>query len=288
MTTLAPGTVAVVTGAARGIGLALAEAFASRGMKLAIADIDPDAVESAREKLSARGAEVLATVTDVSCEDAVFGLAAATFERFGTVDVVCNNAGSANDFVPCWEIDRPAWERLISVNVRSVIHGIRAFVPHLVGKNSGHVLNTSSMSGLKLGSARNGDYALSKHAVVGLTESLSEDFAMCSPGVTATVLCPGFIRTPLSARQAEKLGRVLGPAGSSAPQWGTPIEASAVAEAAVRAIEADLLYAVPAEKSLEMVRHRFDRLLSDLEKQSSWLSEVAAPPPGSAAREDGK
>lgn len=285
MTALAAGNVAVVTGAARGIGLALSDAFASRGLNLAIADVDRDAIESAREKLSAHGTDVLATVADVSDEEAVFSFAAATFERFGSVDVVCNNAGSANDYLPCWQIESAAWERLISVNVRSVVHGIRAFVPHLVARKSGHVLNTSSMSGLKLGSARNADYALSKHAVVGLTESLSEDLAMHSPGVKATVLCPGFIRTPLSARQADKLSRVLSSEGSSTPRWGTPIEPSVVAESAVRAIEADLLYAVPAERSLEMIQHRFERLLSDLEEQSSWLSEAAEAVPRSSVRE---
>ena len=270
MTTLVPGDVAVVTGAARGIGFALAEMFVSRGLKIAIADIDSDALESARDKLSAGGAAVLAMATDVSSEQAVFALAAATVERFGTVDVVCNNAGSANEYVPCWEIENSAWERLISVNVRSVINGIRAFVPYLVAKNSGHVLNTSSMSGLKRGSARNGDYALSKHAVVGVTESLSEDFAVFSPGVKATVLCPGFIRTPLASRQAAKANDVRSGDGATIPQWGVPLEPEAAAEVAVRAIEADLLYAIPAQKAMEMIQHRFERLLSDLREQSQW------------------
>lgn len=277
MTQLSRGDVAVVTGAARGIGLALAHAFASRGLRVAIADIDADAVEVARAELASTGAEVLALPTDVSDEAAVFALAEATIERFGSVDVVCNNAGTANYYTPCWEIPADSWKRLIDVNVWSVVHGIRAFVPHLVAKNSGHVLNTASMSGLKRGSALNGDYALSKHAVVGVTESLSEDFAKFAPGVKATVLCPGFVRTPLAARQAGRLEEAITAQGATAPQWGAPLEPSAAAALALRAIESDLLYAVPSQNPENVIRDRFDRLMHDIEEQSRWRMDSAPP-----------
>lgn len=272
MTQLVAGNVAVVTGAARGIGLGLARAFAARGLRLAIADIDADALENARAELTAAGAQVLAHQTDVSSEAAVFSLAGATRERYGTFDVVCNNAGVGNEYSACWEKNRDEWELMIAVNLWGVIHGIRAFVPHLVEKNSGHVLNTSSMSGLKSGSADMSDYAMAKSGVIAVTESLSEDLKLAAPGVGATVLCPGYIRTPLSSVQAEKQQIKRRRDGAPEVRWGEPLEPSDAALIALRAIESDHLYAVPAPSAWTTIQARFDRLRSEISQQAVELS----------------
>lgn len=264
MTRLLPGDVAVVTGAARGIGLGLAHAFATRGLRVVLADVDAGELETARAEVAASGADVVAIPTDVASEEAVFSLAEAALAHFGSVDVVCNNAGVGNDLSPCWDKSREAFEKIISINLLSVVHGIRAFVPHLVAQGSGHVLNTSSMSGLRSGSADMGDYAMTKAAVVALTESLHEDLRTAAPGVGATVLCPGFIRTPLAAQQAEKLNRKLNRDDDVSAQWGTPFEPAFAAEVALKAIESNLLYAAPAHNAMDSIAARFDRLREEI------------------------
>lgn len=261
----------MVTGAARGIGLGLAQAFAARGLRLAIADRDPDALATAASGLVARGAEVLAVEIDVSNEVAVFEFAEQTRERYSSFDVICNNAGVGNEYSACWEKSAEEWERMIAINIWSVVHGIRAFVPHLVEKNAGHILNTSSMSGLKSGSADMADYAMAKSAVIAVTESLGEDLALVAPGVGATALCPGFVRTPLASRQAEKQRAERQRRGEPSVSWGEPLEPVVAAELAIRAIESHHRYAVPAQNALQSVQARFDRLRAEISEQTVLL-----------------
>lgn len=274
MTKLSIGDVAVVTGAARGIGLGLAQAFATRGLRVVIADIDPDALEVARAELAATGAEVLAVPTDVSRADSVFELADATRARFGTFDVICNNAGIGNDFSAVWEKPLEDWERMVSVNLWSVVHGIRAFVPHLVEKNSGHVLNTASMLGLAVMSGEMGDYAMAKFGVVGLTETLSLDLEKYAPGVRATILCPGFIRTPLAEAQIAKAGGATATGTTDESAWGAALEPADAAAVTLHAIEADLLYALPADDAQGLIQPRFDRLQCAIEQQAPLRQSV--------------
>lgn len=270
MTELLPGRVAVVTGAAQGIGFSLARAFAQRRMRVVLADIARDELESARVELAADGSEVFAVRTDVSSADSVFALAEATLDRFGDVDIVCNNAGVGGDFGPVWSKETTEWERTIAVHVWGVIHGIRAFVPHLVARNKGHVVNTASMAGLTVRSGQIGDFAMAKFAVVGLTESLSKDLEAHAPGVKATLLCPGVIRTPLSDRQFAKL-EAAAAAGGGGLRWNTPLEPSEAAAVTLHAIEADLLYAVPARNPYDALRDRFERITRELSQQGHAL-----------------
>ncbi|MET9388011.1 SDR family NAD(P)-dependent oxidoreductase [Streptomyces sp. NPDC002928] len=265
MTRLVPGQVAIVTGAASGIGKALAEAFAKRGLNLAIADLDSNGLRTTRDELTALGVEVIDVPTDVTSAESVAQLAQTTLEKFGTFDIVCNNVGAANKMRPLWEITSEEWERLLSLNLRSVINGMRELVPHLVHKNSGHVLNTASMSGLSIvpGIA---DYIVTKHAVVALTETLSAEFTASAPGAGATVLCPGVMRTPMLAKRED------GPAGS-ADDSTMPVPTNALiepgdaAEITLAAIEADYLYAVPAINPLVRIRGKVDRLLHEVGNQ---------------------
>ncbi|MGW1024369.1 SDR family NAD(P)-dependent oxidoreductase [Streptomyces sp. NPDC002577] len=265
MTRLVPGQVAIVTGAASGIGKALAEAFGERGLNLVIADVDADGLRDTRDELSALGVEVVAVPTDVTSAEAVARLSRTAIERFGTYDVVCNNVGAANRLRPSWEITSAEWERLLSLNLRSVINGIRELVPHLVHKNSGHILNTASMSGLSIvpGIA---DYIVTKHAVVALTETLHAELAGSAPGVGATVLCPGIVRTPMSAKRED--GHAGGVDVSPTPIPTDPaIDPKEAAGITLAAIEADYLYAVPAINPLARIRGKVDRLLHEVANQ---------------------
>ena len=178
---LAAGQVAVVTGAASGIGLAMAESFAELGLDVVLADIDESHLSRAAARVTDNGGSVLAVRTDVRSAEQVNDLALVTLDHFGRVDVVANNAGVvALGFT--WEIEDSEWDWVLGVNLRGVIHGLQAFVPHLISQNSGHVVNTASMAGISVmpGIA---PYLASKHAVVALSEGLAAELAQAAPGV---------------------------------------------------------------------------------------------------------
>lgn len=187
---LTQGQVAVVTGAGSGIGLALAERFARAGLSVVLADIDADALAAAAERVGAHGRGVLTCVTDVADAGAVAALAQATIDRFGGVHVVCNNAGVVSRADP-WFGPIEAWEWVLGVNLWSVVHGVRAFLPHLLG--GGHIVNTASIAGLMPGFGAS--YDATKHAVVALSEDLYLSMQAAELPVGVSVLCPGWVRT---------------------------------------------------------------------------------------------
>jgi len=193
------GKVAVVTGAASGIGLGITQALAAAGMKVVLADVESDALEAATSKLRAEGREVHGVVTDVSRYESVEGLARAAEEKYGNVHVLCNNAGIATGAGMLWETDLANWAWIESVNLNGVLFGIRAFVPRMIAHGEGgHVVNTASMAGLISG-GDTGLYTATKFAVVGLTEALYLQLSMASPGVSASVLCPAWVKTNILA-----------------------------------------------------------------------------------------
>ncbi|MBX3283750.1 MAG: SDR family NAD(P)-dependent oxidoreductase [Acidimicrobiales bacterium] len=187
------GKVAVVTGGASGIGLALVRAFLEEGMRVVAADVEAAALERAVADLP-EGAEVEAVVCDVSDGAQVDALRDRAVERFGTVHVVCNNAGVSAG-APVWEHSVEDWEWVLGVNLWGVIHGIRAFTPLLIEQGEGHVVNTASMAGLT-SMPFSAIYNVSKHGVVTLSETLFADLAMVgASGVGVSVLCPGWVQT---------------------------------------------------------------------------------------------
>lgn len=189
------GGVAVVTGAASGIGRALADRFAAEGMKVAIADIEQDALDGARDELEASGAEVIAQVVDVSDRSAVGDFAATVLDRFGAPTVLCNNAGVAGaGGGAVWTTTENDWKWVLGVNLMGVVHGVQAFVPAMVeAARPAHVVNTSSIYGLA--SQGPAIYGVSKHAVTRFTEALAHDLHAAGVPIGASVLCPGLIAT---------------------------------------------------------------------------------------------
>jgi NAD(P)-dependent dehydrogenase (short-subunit alcohol dehydrogenase family) len=189
------GKVAVVTGAASGIGLGLVTRFGHEGMSVVLADVEREPLDRAAAALSDElGADrVLAVPTDVRHEDAVEALAAATFERFGTAHVLCNNAGVGVGGL-AWTVPTDRWRWIVEVNLLSVAHGIRAFVPRMIEQGEGHVVNTASAAGILTGPGMSPYYA-TKHAVVALSESLHFDLRLMQTAVGVSVLCPEWVRT---------------------------------------------------------------------------------------------
>jgi NAD(P)-dependent dehydrogenase (short-subunit alcohol dehydrogenase family) len=203
------GKVAVVTGGASGIGFAMAERLAGAGMRLAIADVEEDVLDTATKQLVDGGAEVLAVPTDVSDADAVDAFADRVRAELGGFHVVCNNAGVGGHGFMTWETPTSEWEWVLGVNLWGVIHGIRAFVPTLVEQNEGHVVNTASLAGLTTLPFM-APYSASKHAVIAISEALHHELTMLGSGVKVSVLCPGFIKTRIADAKRNWPGR-LGP-----------------------------------------------------------------------------
>ncbi len=190
---LGPGKIAVVTGAASGIGLALANAFAAAGCSVVLADIDQAALDAAAAEVGAHGVDTLTMVTDVSKAEAVEALAAATMERFGAVHIVCNNAGVGGAGDP-WLGGIETWEWVIGVNLWGVVHGVRAFLPHIVMSGGGHIVNTASIAGLFPGfaAAVRRDQARCGRDHRGPVHSTVQSGGF---PVGVSCLCPGWVRT---------------------------------------------------------------------------------------------
>ena len=262
------GKVAVVTGAASGIGLGLARRFASEGMRVVMADVEEPALKTAADDLASDGAEILAVTTDVSDADAVHALAAATFDRFGTAHVVCNNAGIGTGG-PAWEVSEAQWRWIIGVNLMGVVHGIQAFVPRLIEQGEGHVVNTASAAGLITGPGMS-PYFATKHAVVALSESLAADLSGVGANVGVSVLCPEWVRTRINESDRNRPDDVpsfqdLRPemAGmrdvlNSLVQSG--LEPSEIAEHVVDAIRKNRLHILTHPTTIEAVRQRFAKI----------------------------
>ena len=265
---LNPGQVAVITGAASGIGLALAHAAADRGLKLVLADIDEPALDDATANLLAAGADAIAVPTDVREGPAVAALRDAALSAFGAVHLVCNNAGVAASG-RTWEVEPEVWRWILDVDLWSVIHGVRTFVPVLLEQGEGHVVNTASIAGL-ITVAGLGPYAVAKHGVVALSETLHSELAATPIGVS--VLCPGFVRTrihevdrlaPDEVRAAQPGRGIDETLGRSAfhDLIENGLDPAEVATAVMEAVQADRLHILVPPEIVAFATDRLQRII---------------------------
>jgi NAD(P)-dependent dehydrogenase (short-subunit alcohol dehydrogenase family) len=267
---LEAGQVAVVTGAASGIGRALVEAFTSRGLVAVAADVEAEALDTAVEELRDSGATVAGTLVDVRDPAAMTALASRTLEELGRVDVVCNNAGVITSRLPVWEQSPEDWRWTLDVNLIGVVNGLRAFMPHMIRHGSGHVVNTASMAGLTpVPGGGNGAYTASKHAVVGLSETLAVELAAIGADVGVTILCPGPVPSRIHHAERNRPADLVtkGAPTGSLPDFQLPLEkvdAASVAQQVCAAIESNTRYVLPGPGIADMARARIDRVLADL------------------------
>jgi NAD(P)-dependent dehydrogenase (short-subunit alcohol dehydrogenase family) len=189
--------VAVITGAASGIGRGLDRRATREGMKVVLADIERVALNQTEEELKRSGANVISVITDVSKLEDIENLARLTIDTFGEVHFLCNNAGvGMGGFL--WDCTLTDFNWVIGVNLWGVIHGIRTFIPIMLKQNNEcHIVNTASMSGLITGEAANGIYSITKHGVVALSESLQTAFIQLNRKIGVSVVCPGIVNTKI-------------------------------------------------------------------------------------------
>jgi NAD(P)-dependent dehydrogenase (short-subunit alcohol dehydrogenase family) len=188
------GRVAVVTGAASGIGKALAERFAAEGMKVVLAGVEPEPLDAAVEAIRSTGADVLGVRTDVSSAEQVQALADATLERFGAVHILCNNAGVETGAAFA-DIPQRAWEWVLDLNLWGVLHGYRIFLPLIREQGEGHVVNTASLAAFATGLPTFAPYTTSKFAILAASECLALELLAGGEDIGVTVLCPGVVNT---------------------------------------------------------------------------------------------
>jgi NAD(P)-dependent dehydrogenase (short-subunit alcohol dehydrogenase family) len=265
--------VAVITGAASGIGQALAERCVHEGMKVVLADVEVATLAKTEASLQASGATVLAVRTDVAQARDIEALARKTLEAFGAVHLLCNNAGVAGTAAPVWESTRADWDWVLGVNLWGVIHGVRVFVPIMLAQGTEcHIVNTASMAAL-ISCPGLGVYKVTKHGVVSLSETLHHELAERGAKVRVSVLCPGIVNTRIleSARNrpghlpttepldpASRAGwealRQLVPAGMAPGQ---------VAAAVFAALRKDQFYILTHPEDKESVRTRMEDILQE-------------------------
>ena len=232
---------AVVTGAASGIGRAVAEAFVAQGMQVVLVDFDEDLLGRVEARLAGGGAAAVSMVADVRDPDAVERVAQFAVERFGALHVAVNNAGVVNGGTS-WELSLEDWHRVIDTNLWGVIHGIRSFVPRIVASGAeGHVVNVASMAAV-LPRAGIAPYVVAKHGVLGLTDVLRAELEAAGAPVGASVVMPGMVRTALN------------PIGT--------VEPEAVARNVLDAIRRDRPYVFTDDHHVEPVEERLRAILA--------------------------
>lgn len=287
--------VAVITGAASGIGLGIARRAAKEGMKLVIADIEKDALKETEKEFRSAGTDVISVLIDVSKAKNVEKLAQETLDAFGEVDLLCNNAGVA---VPgfLWETIPSDWHWVIGVNLWGVIHGIRTFIPIMLEQNNDcHIVNTSSMAGILSGDPVNGIYSITKQGVVALSESLKSALTLRGAKIGVSVLCPGVVNTRITNsernRPAEFRGSDYMPsfdriaknhpeleqAIREAPKlWeaGTPADQSG--DIVFEAIKNDVFYIFTeiGKAWNDGMKSRFDEIWKDYDKITSIIKNL--------------
>jgi NAD(P)-dependent dehydrogenase (short-subunit alcohol dehydrogenase family) len=270
------GRVAVITGAASGIGRGLARRCAKEGMQVVLADIEEAVLAEAEAELRAIGAPVLPVVTDVAKAGDVEALARKTLETFGAVHLLCNNAG-VGLVRSVWESTVADWTWVLGVNLWGVIHGLRVFVPIMLKQaGKGHIVNTSSISGLIVGPGSSSTYNVSKHGIVALSETLYYELAQRGAKVKVSVLLPGWVNTRIVDAERNRPVELRNTPGTvpvhpadeavlQAARQGIQqgISPDQVAEIVFRAIRNEQLYIFTHPEMKEWVRIQMEGMLAE-------------------------
>ncbi len=276
--------VAVITGGAGGIGLALARQALARDMRLVLADLDAQALESARRQLGADPARVLLHAADVSRDADVAALADAAFTRFGAVHLLCNNAGVGFSRLAT-EHSAADWEWVIGVNLFGVAHGIRHFLPRMQAAGApGHVLNTASAAGL-VSTPGMSAYNASKQAVVALSETLRAELQAQQSPIGVSVLCPAWVPTAIHASERVRPPRFghAGDASAASAAYAQGMEhavqagrlsADDIARIAFDAIAQQRFYILPHRRIAQAVAERFAQIAQAAQPQTAVAPET--------------
>jgi NAD(P)-dependent dehydrogenase (short-subunit alcohol dehydrogenase family) len=260
--------VAVVTGGASGIGRAMADRFATEGMKVVLADVEEKALRLAEAEMREKGVDVIGVQTDVSKAEETEKLAQQTLDAFGAVHLVCNNAGVAGAWGQVWENTLDDWNWIMGVNLWGVIHGVRTFVPIMLKQGGeGHIVNTASLAGLMPG---RGIYGVTKQGVVALSESLHNDLRVAEAKIGVSVLCPGWVDTNIadaSRHRPAELAKTVGALPDDQREMmdktvrnflKTGLQPSEVANQVFEAIRDEKLYVITHPQMDFIFRQRFD------------------------------
>lgn len=261
---------AVITGAASGIGRALAARAAREGMRLVLADVDAARLEATARELGVAADRVATRVVDVSRDDEVRRLADLAWERFGAVHLLCNNAGVGLGRVT-WEHTLADWEWILGVDLWSVIHGVRHFLPRMMAQDAdSRIVNTASVAGL-LSTPGMAAYNVAKHGVVALSETLHKELAEARSRVGVSVLCPFFVPTGIAdserVRPAHLAGTAPGAASAAyadkvaAAVASGPMTAADMADAVFAALAERRFYVIPFRRINGAIRVRFEDIL---------------------------
>ncbi len=266
------GRTAVVTGAASGIGRALADLFASAGMNVVLADVEEKALASAVAELEGQGHSVRGVGVDTRSRESVGELARRAVDAFGNVHILVNNAGVASlgeGGRGVWEIDDEDWDWVLGVNFFGVLYGLQAFVPGMLAHGEeGHIVNTASLAGLLPGG---GPYSVSKHGVLSLSEGLYRNLKDRGAAIGASVLCPGFVNTrifdaernrpkELEAKGKEAPDETMRAIGAAMIQQGKP--PAEIAEIVLQSIQEERFYILPHPAWDPLVRDRVEKVLA--------------------------
>lgn len=276
------GKTAVVTGAGSGIGRSLATTFASEGMNVVVVDIEAGPANETAALVRALGVKALALTCDVSNRQQVYALADRAFSEFGSVNLLCNNAGVVR-FAPLSCYTDADWDWTVGVNLYGVIHGVQAFLPRLLAQGSeAHIVNTASISGLVPEFVNGlGAYTTTKYGVVAISETLHQELAGTNVGIS--VLCPGSVATNIGSSTRNRPAELGGfdPAKNAptrragAPPSGREIQPAEAAWLVLQGVRGRHLYILTDPAARGWVEERFEHILADFDWVASLQPEAA-------------
>ena len=257
------GKTAVITGGASGIGLAMAQRFGAEGMNVVIADVEQGALDAASDLLNDAGIPCAAMRCDVSDRNAVDALADFSYEEFGAVHILCNNAGVVHRDLT-WEASIESWEWVLGVDLWGPIYGVHSFVPRMLASGEpGHVVNTASTAGI-LAFPSIASYDVAKQGVVALSEALLADAMAANVPLRASVLCPGVVRTKIGYSERNRPGGVKGEAfGTQGLTTATEaIDPEDVADQVLEAINNGTFWIMTHPRYVDLVKERAEGMLT--------------------------